>query len=210
MKHIILLILFILLFKLSTLFIVLNQGLWSLANIWFILGFIFFLYLIYSLFSSHLANKTKFLFVLILFLFASFSVIGWNNNYKSAKNLNTSKNELLAISNQIELKNFVYDKLLITLNNYYQSNQKSNLNNLFLMKKDWFIANTNPIRLNTDNKNFLIFADTNLQNNIIITAIDTSCTGISNTYKNYNKIGNGYPEFKATLTLAGITYERKN
>lgn len=114
------------------------------------------------------------------------------------------------ISNQTKLKNFIYNKLLFTLNNYNLTNKKIDINRIFLMQKNWFIENSNPIRLNTDNKNFLVFAETNLQNNITIIAVDTSYIGNSSTYRNYNKIGKGFPEFKATLTLAGIKYERKN
>ncbi len=48
--------------------------------------------------------------------------------------------------------------------------------------------------------------------NDIISLIGIDTTGIGNLtgFKNFNNSGEGYIQYKATLTLGGISYERQN
>ncbi len=210
MKHILLLFIFIILFKLSLLFTPLNEGLWSLSSNFAIIGFSFFIYLLFQLKNMDITTKQKVYIILILAFMSFFAYSGWDNYYSIIKSKESLKAEINSLQNNNKLKNDIYNYLLITLNSYNKSNAKANLKTVFLDNIELLDKNAQYPKIKQDNKNLVILIGELTNNYITLYGVDTTTIGKLPGYKNFGNLGNGFVEFKATLSLGGINYERQN
>lgn len=210
MKHILLLFLFILLFKLSLLFLPLNEGLWSIANIFATIGLIFLFYLFYQIKALENITFNKFYIVIFLLLITYLTFSGWNTYYSNANTLHSLKAELSSSTNKIKLKREMYDFLLNSLNKYNNKTTKSNLKNIVLNSNEIIGKDTKFPKLSSSANNFVIFFSELSDDIITLVGVDTATSGNLPGFRNFANISTGRIQYKATLTLGGINYERQN
>ncbi len=210
MKHILLLIIFIILFKLSLLFVPLKEGLWSISAVFATIGIGFFLYLLFQLKNLEIITKHK-VYVFFVFLFIIFlTITGWNSLYSIIKTDYNLNSEISAKKNKTQLKTEMYTYLLNSLNKFNKNTSKTNLKTVFIKNTDLINKDSKLPSLKSENKNLVIYVDDLSDDIITLIGLDTSSVGTLPGFKNFGNTGEGFVQFKATLTLGGIKYERQN